>query len=148
MLEFLHLENVAVAKDIDIHIDNGFNVLTGETGSGKSIIIDSIGLLIGAKASKEMIRHGEDRAVVSALFSNVNQKVYDLCDECGIPYDKDDLLSITRTIFSDGKGIIKINSKAVSLMQLKLIGSSLINIHGQNDNFTFMNKSNHIYMLD
>lgn len=148
MLEFLHLENVAVAKDIDIHIGEGFNVLTGETGAGKSIIIDSISLLTGTKASKEIVRHGEERAVISALFSNVNQKVYDLCDEYGIPYDKDDLFSITRTIFSDGKGIIKINSKAVSLMQLKLIGSSLINIHGQNDNFTFMNKANHIYMLD
>ncbi len=148
MLEFLHLENVAVAKDIDINFGEGFNVLTGETGAGKSIIIDSINLLVGSKASKEIVRHGEERAVVSALFSNVNQRVYDLCDENGIPYDKDDLFSITRTVFSDGKGTIKINSKSVSLMQLKLIGSYLINIHGQNDNFTFMNKANHIYLLD
>lgn len=148
MLEFLHLENVAVAKNVDINFSDGFNVLTGETGAGKSIIIDSINLLIGAKAPKEIIRHGEEKAIISALFSSVNDEVYDICEDIGIPYDKDDLFSITRTINIDGKTTIKINAKTVSLMQLKMIGSQLINVHGQNDNFTFMNKSNHILLLD
>ena len=80
MLEFLHIENVAVAKNVEINFRDGFNVLTGETGAGKSIVIDSINMLQGAKISKEIIRHGENRAVVSALFSNVSDDIYFLCD--------------------------------------------------------------------
>ena len=148
MLEFLHIENIAVAKNIDINFNNGFNVLTGETGAGKSIIIDSINMLLGAKISKDIIRHGETRAVVSALFSLVNNDVYELCDELGVSYDKDDMLSISRTITQDGKNIIKINSRPVTLTQLRAIGSRLINIHGQNENQSFLNKSSQILMLD
>ena len=102
MLDFLHIENIAVAKKLDIEFGNGFNVLTGETGAGKSIIIDSIGALLGAKISKDMIRHGEDRAVVSAFFSNVNSEVYELCDELGVPYDKEDSFTISRSFAVDG----------------------------------------------
>ena len=87
MLDFLHIENIAVIKKLDIDFNSGFNVLTGETGAGKSIIIDSINILLGAKASKDMIRHDETRAVVSACFSSVNDSVYELCDELGVPYD-------------------------------------------------------------
>lgn len=148
MLDFLHIENIAVAKKLDIEFGNGFNVLTGETGAGKSIIIDSIGALLGAKISKDMIRHGEDRAVVSAFFSNVNSEVYELCDELGVPYDKDDSFTISRSFAVDGKNVIKINSSTATLMQLKAIGSKLINIHGQNENQSFMNKANHIRLLD
>ena len=148
MLEFLHLENVAVAKNVEIAFQKGFNVLTGETGAGKSIIIDSISMLLGAKVPKEIVRHGEERAVVSALFSNISDDVYNVCDEQGISYDRDDLFSIVRVVSVDGKNTIKINGKTVSMMQLKQIGTLLINIHGQNDNFSFMNKSNHIILLD
>ena len=148
MLYSLHIENVAVAKNVNIEFENGFNVLTGETGAGKSIIIDSIGLILGAKASKEIIRQGADKAIVSALFSDVSKKVYELCDEYGIEYDKDDLLSVSRTISQDGKSIVKINSRVVSLSQLKSMSVYLINIHGQNENHVFMNKSNHIALLD
>ena len=148
MLEFLHIENIAVAKNLDISFGNGFNVLTGETGAGKSIIVDSINMLLGAKVSKEIIRHGENRAVVSALFSNVNDNVYEACDEMGIIYDKDDMFSISRTLSLDGKNNIKINSRPATLAQLKAIGVILINIHGQNENQSFLNKSSHILMLD
>ena len=148
MLYSLHIENIAVAKNVDIEFENGFNVLTGETGAGKSIIIDSIGLILGAKGSKELIRQGSEKAVVSALFSNPCDYVYELCDEYGIDYDKDDLFSVSRTISSDGKSVAKINSRVVPLAQLKALGTYLINIHGQNENHTFMNKSNHILMLD
>lgn len=148
MLEYLHIENIAVAKDIDISFANGFNVLTGETGAGKSVIIDSINMILGSKVSKDIIRHGEDRAVASALFSNVNNRVYLLCEELGIPYDKDDMFSVSRSFSKDGKNVIKINSKPATLAQLKQIGELLVNVHGQNDNQSFMNKSNHILMLD
>ena len=148
MLEFLHIENIAVAKNVDISFHKGLNVLTGETGAGKSILIDAINMLLGAKISKESIRHGESRAVVSALFSSVGNDFYELCDEIGISYDRDDMFSISRTITTDGKNTIKINSRPATLSQLKLIGTRLINIHGQNENQSFLNKSSHIYMLD
>ena len=148
MLEFLHIENIAVAKNVEINFNKGFNVLTGETGAGKSIVIDSINMLQGAKISKEIIRHGENRAVVSALFSFVNDEVYSLCDDMGIEYDKEDMFSLSRAITSDGKNTIKINSRPATLTQLKTIGTKLINIHGQNENQSFLNKSTHILMLD
>lgn len=148
MLCSLHIENVAVAKKVNIEFENGFNVLTGETGAGKSIIIDSIDLILGAKSSREIVRHGTDRAYVSAFFSSVGEKVYELCDEYGIGYDKTDLFHVSRSISIDGKNIVKINAQTVSLAQLRTIGAHLIDIHGQNDNYAFMNKSNHIILLD
>ena len=148
MLDFLHIENVAVIKKLDIEFGNGFNVLTGETGAGKSIIIDSINMLLGAKATKEIIRHGEQRAVVSAFFSNVSDDIFKLCDEYDIPYDREDAFSIYRSFGIDGKNAVKINSYPATLTQLRAIGAHLINIHGQNENQSFMNKSNHIRLLD
>lgn len=148
MLDFLHIENIAVIKKLDVDFEKGFNVITGETGAGKSIIIDSINMLLGAKISKEIIRHGEERAVVSACFSSVNESVYNLCDELGVPYDREDAFSISRTFTIDGKNTVKINSSTATLMQLKAIGGKLINIHGQNENQSFMNKINHIRLLD
>lgn len=148
MLDFLHIENVAVIKKLDIDFGDGFNVLTGETGAGKSIIIDSINMLLGAKTSKEIIRHGEDRAVVSASFSNINESVYQLCDELGVGYDREDAFVISRSITADGRNTVKINSNPATLMQLKAIGTRIVNIHGQNENHSFMNKANHILLLD
>lgn len=148
MLDFLHIENVAVAKNIDIEFTDGFNVLTGETGAGKSIIVDSIGLILGAKASRDIVRYGEEKAIVTALFSDVGENVYRICDEYGVPYDRDDSFSISRTVTSDGKSTIKINSRAATLVQLRAISSQLINIHGQNENQSFMDKSNQSRMLD
>ena len=148
MLDFLHIENIAVIKKLDIDFCNGFNVLTGETGAGKSIIIDSINMLLGAKTSKEIIRHGEERAVVSASFSNVNNEVYKLCDELGVAYDKEDSFIIYRSLTIDGRNTVKINSCPATLAQLKAISSSIINIHGQNESHSFMNRTNHILFLD
>ena len=125
MLDFLHIENIAVIKKLDIDFSDGFNVLTGETGAGKSIIIDSINMLLGGKTSKEIIRHGEERAVVSASFSCVNDSVYQLCDELGVSYDKEDSFVISRTITTDGRNTVKINSCPATLMQLKSIGSKI-----------------------
>lgn len=148
MLDFLHIENIAVAKKLDIEFNDGFNVLTGETGAGKSVIIGSINMLLGAKVSKDIIRQGETKALVSAVFSDLGSEVYDLCDELGLSYDKDDSFSVSRSFNSDGKNTIKINSQPATLSQLKTLGTKLINIHGQNENQSFMDKSNHIIMLD
>lgn len=148
MLDFLHIENVAVVKKLDIDFGSGFNVLTGETGAGKSIIIDSINMLLGAKTSKDIIRHGEERAVVSASFSNVSREAYNLCDELGVSYDTEDAFIIQRTLTRDGKNTVKINSCPATLAQLKAIGAKIINIHGQNENHSFMNKANHVLLLD
>ncbi len=148
MLDFLHIENIAVIKKLDIDFGKGFNVLTGETGAGKSIIIDSVSMLLGGKISKELIRHGENRAIVSAVFSNVEKEIYTLCDELGIPYDSDDDFSLYRCITTEGKSIVKINSSPATVAQLRAIGTKLINIHGQNDNQSFLNKESHIRLLD
>lgn len=148
MLDILHIENIAVAKSLDIEFNNGFTVLTGETGAGKSVIIDAMNMILGGKISKEIIRHGEERAVVSAFFSNINEDIYKLCDDFGIDYDKDDAFTLYRSYSLDGKSIIKINSRPATLAQLKQIGGLLVNIHGQNESQSFINKENHIQILD
>lgn len=148
MLDILHIENIAVAKCLDIDFGTGFSVLTGETGAGKSIIIDAINIILGSKTSKELIRHGEERALVSASFSGISDDVCKALDKLEIPYERDDALIITRSFTIDGKSSIKINSRPVSLAQLKELGSLLVSIHGQNENQTFINKSNHILLLD
>ncbi len=148
MLDILHIENIAVAKKVDIEFKDGFSVLTGETGSGKSVIIDAINMLLGGKISKEIIRHGEERAVVSAFFSDIDDEIYKLCDELSIEYDKDDSFTIYRAYSTDGKNIVKINSRPATIAQLKQISAKLVNVHGQNENQTFINKANHILILD
>ncbi|MBQ7760734.1 MAG: DNA repair protein RecN [Clostridia bacterium] len=148
MLDFLHIENIAVAKKLDIEFERGFNVLTGETGAGKSVIIGSINMLLGSKVSKDIIRQGENKALVSAVFSGLGEDIYDMCDELGLSYDKEDSFSVSRAFNIDGKNTIKINSQPATLAQLKSIGAKLINVHGQNENHSFMDKNNHIIMLD
>ena len=148
MLNSLHIENVAVAKNVNIEFGAGFNVLTGETGAGKSIIIDSIGLILGDKASKDIVRHGSEKASVSAYFSDLPDNIFDICSENGIEYDKDDLFWVSRTVSADGKSSVKINSRVATLNQLKTIAPYLVNIHGQNENHSFMDKNNHIRLLD
>ncbi len=148
MLDSLHIENIAVAKNVNIEFNKGFNVLTGETGAGKSIIIDSIGLILGDKASKDIVRHGCNKASVTAYFSDLSDEFYSLCEENSIEYFADDLFSVSRSITSDGKNSVKINSRTATLAQLKLIAPYLINIHGQNENLYYMNKNNHLKLLD
>ena len=148
MLVSLHIENVAVAKCLDIDFEKGFNVLTGETGAGKSIIIDSISMINGSKISKDIIRHGEDHALVSAFFSDIGKEAEHALEELGFSYDEEESLTISRTINTDGRNICKINGRTVSLTNLKTLSPLLINIHGQNESFAFMNKATHIRLLD
>ena len=147
MLSSLHIENIAVIKKVDIDFESGFSVLTGETGAGKSILIDSINLLLGGKTSKELIRNGEERAEVSALFSDVDEPMRRATD-LDVSTDEDGYIYILREIFSDGKTKTKLNGKTVPVSIQKELATHLISIHGQNDNRILMSPSAHLEYLD
>jgi len=148
MIESLHIENVALIKKLDISLFPAFSAFTGETGAGKSIIIDSIGCLCGNKTPKELIRKGEDAAIVEAIFSDIGDAAIQRCKNSGIEPDEDSVIYISRTVKADGKGSVRINGKAVPLSILKEIAPSLINIHGQHDNTELLNKDSHRRLLD
>jgi len=149
MLDSLHIENVAVAKNLNFDMRNGFTVLTGQTGAGKSIVIDSINLLLGNRVSRDIIRTGEKCALISAVFSDLSDSALEHIGSFGISPDEDGAVMVTRVVnASDGKSQVKINNRSVPLSLLKDIGSGLINIHGQSDNQVLMQKSNHIAILD
>ena len=148
MLESLHIENIAVIKSVDIDFSNGFSALTGETGAGKSIIIDSIGLLLGKKADKELIRHGESSAMVSGLFADLTERCRDLLSEYGVNVDDDGKILVQRSIFADGKSQIRINGRAATLAVLKAVSGVLVNIHGQSDTHALTVVDNHIDIVD
>lgn len=149
MLDSIHIENIAVAKNLDIDLKEGFTVLTGQTGAGKSIVIDSINILLGGRISKDVIRTGEKKAYISAVFSEFDAHSAEYLNELSIPPDEDGVLMISRTVSaSDGKSQVKINGRSVPLSVLRDAGSVLVNIHGQNDSQLLLQKSNHIIMLD
>lgn len=148
MLSSIHIENIAVIKSVDIDFSDGFSALTGETGAGKSIIIDSINLLLGKKAEKDLIRNGESYAMVSGLFSDIQENVKQRFFEFGIDIDEDGTVLVQRKISTDGKSQIKINGRSVSLSVLKSISGSLVNIHGQSDTHALTDSANHISILD
>lgn len=147
MLRFLHIENIAVIESADIELGNGFNVLTGETGAGKSIIIDSINAVLGERTSKELIREGAPKAEVSAIFSNIDNETIDLLKQNGYSIDEDGELLISRTLSSSGN-VVKINGKPATVGILRDIGQSLVNIHGQHDNQSLLNPKNHLMYID
>ena len=148
MLHSLHIENIAVIKSVDIEFSNGFMVISGETGAGKSIIIDSIGLILGAKADKELIRHGESVAAVSALFTELSAITLAQCAELGISPDEDGSIFIHRTISIDGKSGVKINGRTVTLSILKQLAPGLIDVHGQSDTGALTDPEKHVDLLD
>ncbi len=147
MLTSLRIKNIAVIRSADICFSGGFTALTGETGAGKSIIIDSISLLLGGKASRELIRGGESRADVSGMFEGLSEFVRaKLCD-FGIDCDEDSLL-LSRSITADGRSTARINGQAVTLAMLREVSGALIAIHGQHDNMRLMQPATHIRLLD
>ena len=148
MLQSIHIENVALIKKIDIDLSPAFCAFTGETGAGKSIIIDSVGVLCGAKVSKELIRNGEDYLTVEGVFCDIGTRAADKCSELGVQVDEDGVLYISRTVKSDGKGVVRIGGKQVPLSILKEISPLLINIHGQHDNQELLIKEKHRKLLD
>ena len=132
MLSLLHIENIAVIQSADISFDRGFNVLTGETGAGKSIVIDAISAIMGQRAYRDMIRTGADKAVVQGIFTDVPE--FSWFSENGVDYDRE--VVIRRDIFLDGKNVCRVNGSLVSVAVLNKLGMQLINIHGQHDSAT------------
>ncbi len=148
MLVSLHIENIAVIKCVDIDFCSGFTALTGETGAGKSILIDSISFLLGARSSKEILRSGEDRAFVSAMFAGLDPEAEKRLVENDLSPDEDGNLLISRTMSADGRTQSKVNGRAVSSSTVRAIAPLLVNIHGQNDSLRLLEDENHILFLD
>ena len=148
MLKYLHIENIAVIERSDIEFKEGLNVLTGETGAGKSIVIDSINAVLGERTSKDLIRTGCDRAEVSALFGEISSENLKKIAEFDIAPDEDGNILISRTLSLNGKGIIKINGKPFTASTLREIAEFLIDIHGQHDNQSLLNPDKHCGFID
>ncbi len=147
MLQSLHIENVAVIRKIDIDFSEGFSVLSGETGAGKSILIDSIGFLLGRRTIRELLRSGTDRAVVSALFS-VPLALSPALSLLGVEADDGGELLIERTLNAEGRTTARINGRPVNLALLRGVGELLVNIHGQSDTHTLTEKGSQLAILD
>ena len=148
MLESLYIENIAVIKSVDIDFSQGLCVLTGETGAGKSLLIDSVSFLTGGRVSRDLIRAGEDRALVSALFSPPEGELAVALSELGIDLPEGDGLLLQRVLTRDGRSTARINGRAVTQSILREAGALLINIHGQSDNQKLMQASAHRALLD
>lgn len=147
MLRALSIENIAVAKNLDIEFDSGFTVLTGETGAGKSIIIDSISLLLGAKGQRDLIRHGASKASVTAIFSDEQDENGEL-SEIGVQPDENGELTLLRTLSADGRSGAKINGKSVSLSLLRECAEKLLALHGQEETASLYDPRAYIRVLD
>ena len=137
MITNLHIKNIGIIEDIEINFNNGFNVLTGETGAGKTLIIDSLKIIAGGRFSKEMIRANENHSLVEACIFYPNS---DLAEDGNI--------IVSREIFSNGRNTCKINGRLVTVNELREIMRDIIDIHGQSDNQKLMEVSNHINYLD
>ncbi len=147
MLRSLHIENVAVIRRADLEFDLGFSVLTGETGAGKSMIIDSINLLLGNRVSKEIIRTGEEQAVVGAVFEELSDGVCAFLEEMGFPCPERTLM-LRRTLGADGRSRAYINGQMITQAMQREIAGHLISIHGQSDSQRLLQKKSHIELLD
>ena len=145
MLELLHIENIAVIESADIAFRPGFNALTGETGAGKSIVIDSLSAVLGQRTSRELIRTGAEKAFVSAAFSGMAPE---LTEELGIQPEADGTLLLQREIQTDGKNVCRVNGRPVTVGQLRALGARLLNIHGQHDGQQLLDEEQHIVYLD
>ena len=148
MLKSLHIENIAVIEKTDIDLSLGFNTLTGETGAGKSIVIDSINAVLGERTSKDLIRNGCDKASVSALFCGLSDVCINLIRENGYDVDEEGNLLIVRTLSLSGNGSVKINGAPATASVLKAISKHLVNIHGQHDNQSLLNPDLHFTYID
>ncbi|MBQ8301494.1 MAG: AAA family ATPase, partial [Clostridia bacterium] len=146
MLNQLSIKNVAVIDSLSVEFNGGVSVLTGETGAGKSIIIDSINMILGDRANKELVRYGTDKAVVQAVF-DAPEEVCKILEDNDIDVD-DGQIIITRQLTSEGKSTARINGMVVTLNVLREIADGLINIHGQHDNHALLKPANHIAFLD
>lgn len=146
MLSNLQIENIAVIKSASIDFENGFNVMTGETGAGKSIVIDSLNAILGERTSRELIRSGADSASVCAEFQNVGDNIKNELEKLGI--EKDDTLIVSRKLTPDGKNVCRINGMPATVSMLKALGVQLVNIHGQLDNQSLLSPETHCSFID
>ena len=144
MLSLLHIENIAVIECADISFHKGFNILTGETGAGKSIVIDGISAILGERAYRDMIRTGAEKASVRAVFTDVPE--FSWFEENAVEYDSETV--ILREIFLDGRNVCRVNGTLVNVTALRKLGLQLINIHGQHDSASLFDETNHLLFLD
>lgn len=146
MLTLLEIENIAVISRAQVETERGFNVLTGETGAGKSLLIDSLGLVLGSRAQRELIRTGADYAAVRAVF--FRPELAPFLEELGLTPEEDGTIILQRRIYRDGRNVCRFCSEAISLSTLKAIGSRLVAIHGQHDGTVLLNPAAHIDLID
>lgn len=147
MLKELYIENLAVIEKASIEFSGSLNVFTGETGAGKSIMINGINAILGQRVTKDIVRNGTDKAVISAEFTDLDKSVMDKLEELGISCEEGQLF-LSREIRSDGGSVARINSRSVNVSVLREIGELLVNIHGQHDNQILMAPEKHIHILD
>lgn len=147
MLSELYIKNLAIIEEASIPFSDNFNVFTGETGAGKSILINGINAVLGQRITKDIVRAGCDKAVISALFTELSDNVCQRLDELGVAHE-DGQITLTREISSDGGSIARVNSRASTVSVLREIGECLVNIHGQHDNQILMDPEKHLSILD
>ena len=147
MLKEIYIRNLAVIKEAVIPLEKKLNIFTGETGAGKSILINGINAVLGQRCSKDIVRTGCDKAVITALFTELSEEVCEKLDELGISHDSEEI-TVTREISADGGSVARINSRTASASLLKEIGAMLINIHGQHDNQILLDSERHLQILD
>lgn len=149
MISNLKISNIAIIKEAVVDFDNGLNVLTGETGAGKSIIIDAINAILGERTSRELIRTGSNNAEVTAFFEDINNNnVIEVLNELGLSCEEDNSLFISRKISLDGKNVCKVNGTTINVSMLKRLGQALVNVHGQLDNHNLLNEELHYTYID
>lgn len=148
MLQLLHIENIAVIERADIELEDGLTVLSGETGAGKSIVIDSIGAILGRRVSRDLVRAGAQKGFVSAVFTGLSDGLAALLEELALAGDERDTLHLQRQITVDGKSTCRVNMKPVSVSVLRQLAPYLIDIHGQNDGQKLLDEQHHIDYLD
>lgn len=148
MLQLLHIENIAVIERADIELEDGLTVLSGETGAGKSIVIDSIGAILGRRVSRDLVRSGAQKGFVSAVFTGLSAGLVRLLDELALTGEEPDTLHLQRQITADGKSTCRVNMKPVSAAVLRQLAPYLIDIHGQNDGQKLLDEQHHIDYLD
>lgn len=147
MLKEIYIKNLAVIREAVIPLNDRLNIFTGETGAGKSILINGINAVLGQRSSKDIVRTGCDKAVITALFTELSPEVETKLDELGIDHENDEI-TVTREISADGGSVARINSRTASASLLKEIGEMLINIHGQHDNQILLDSEKHLQILD
>ncbi len=148
MLCNLRVKNFAIIDNITVDFENGFTVLTGETGAGKSLIIDAIGLLFGDRSSTSVVRSGESKAIVEGVFESLSQNTKKVLEEIGVEALEEDILVIKREINASGKSLVRVNGEIVTLSQLEILAKTLGDIHTQDDTKKLFQPENYLSFID